>query len=354
LATGAPAFLGRFVAAGPVVYVSEEDSATVRAKLPPDGSPVRVLTRGHAYPRPSWAELIDAAVAEAQRVGARLLVIDTLAFRSDPRADEEKDAGAATATMAALVGAANAGLAVLLVHHQRKAGGEEGDAVRGSSAIGAAADAILELERVPDAPPNQRRLVALARWAAPGMLLVDRDAASSSWRVLGEGGERGEAESLAWRDRLLRGLPEQEPGATHDDLEELLGADRRKWRSALEELRAEGVVTRSGEGKKGRPFRYRRRAEEFRPEFRPRAWTEWLPDSIPSPYGGGRNLGIRPGAAGRKGPDHRSPAPRTAARPVGAGSTPRAARPRGGRSSGRRSTARTSQVPRSSAAKRTN
>ena len=46
--------------------------------------------------------------------------------------------------MTPLIDATRAGLAVLLVHHQRKAGGEDGDAIRGSSALAGATDANVE------------------------------------------------------------------------------------------------------------------------------------------------------------------------------------------------------------------
>jgi len=275
LVTGARTFLGRRLAPAPVVYVSEEGDATARDKLPPDGSAMRVLTRSAAWPRPSWTALIAVAVEEADRAAASLLVVDTLAFWSDLAKDEEKDAGAAQATMGALVAAAEAGLAVLLVHHQRKSGGEEGDAIRGSGALTAAVEALVELERVPESPPGHRRLVAVARWPeAPGMLLIERDAATAAWRVLGEGTGRDDAGRIGWRDALVRALPIDEPGATHDDLKETLGAERPKWMPALKELVDEGAALRSGEGKKGSPFVYRRAPDGAVPGYCPSPRTE--------------------------------------------------------------------------------
>lgn len=290
MVTGATTFLGRPLVPGPVVYVSEEDSATLRDKLPPDGTPLRLLPRDEAWPKPPWEAVVDAAVAEAERVDAVLLVADTLRFWSDLGKEEEKDAGATGRMMRPLLAAASRGLAVLAVHHQRKAAGDEGDAVSGSSAIVGAVDASVELERVANAAGNQRQLVTLARWPAPGLLLVDRDKTTRSWRVVAEGDDRTESEGLAWRDRLLGALPADPPGASQDELHEFLGEDRRKWSPTLSGLVADGLVVKIGKGVKGSPLTY------YRPpaECRPRGRAEMVADQIPPSYGEGRNLLIRP------------------------------------------------------------
>jgi hypothetical protein len=69
-------------------------------------------------------------------------------------------------TIGALGAATGAGLAVLLVHHQRKGGGQDGDAVRGSGAIFAAVDMLIEVERPTGdgTPATHRQLVATGRW----------------------------------------------------------------------------------------------------------------------------------------------------------------------------------------------
>lgn len=296
MVTGAGTFLDRGLSAGPVVYVSEEGDQTVRPKLPPDGTPLRMLTRSAAWPKPTWPELIAAAVAEAKRADARLLVIDTLTFWSDLKADQEKDAGATKATMDALVSAANADLAVLLVHHQRKAGGEGGDAIRGSGAIVSAVELFMELERPTDAPARQRQLIALGRWPAPGMLLIERDAATGGWRVIGEGDGREDASKIGWRDRLLAALPTAEPGATYGDLAEELGAEKPKWYPTLMELLTEGLADRSGEGKRGSPYCFTKAVLENRPLSRTETdgnGNEAFPSHPSSPRRGGGD-GIEP------------------------------------------------------------
>ena len=257
VAVEAASFLGRQVAGGPVVFVTEEGAGTLRHKLP--GAAVRVLTRDAAWPKPRWSELVRAAVAEARRIGAALLVIDALSFWAGFGENQEKDAGAAQAVMDTLQAATGTGLAVLLVHHQRKAGGEDGDAARGSGAIFGAVDALLERARAGDkAPPGQRRLVATGRWPSMAQVMViDRDPAGA-WRVIGEAADRRETDALGMRERILRALPADEPGSTEAELVQTVGVHKKKVSGPLRELVEDGLAAKAGEGKPYRPFRYTR------------------------------------------------------------------------------------------------
>jgi hypothetical protein len=251
----ADGFLGHAVTGGPVVYVSEEGAATLAHKVA--GERLRIATRETAWPRPEWVALIEATRVEAERVGAALIVIDTFAFWAMLKADAEKDAGAVQEAMAPLVQLADAGFAVLLVAHARKGNnveGGEGDAVRGSSAIIGAADIVLELERVKDLP-RQRKLLALSRYPqTPGVLIFERD--GETWTVVGEGTDRSDARTIAARGVLLDALSLDED-RTRAELE-AAGVDWRDSHDALDGLIATGVVARSGEGKKGDPYRYRK------------------------------------------------------------------------------------------------
>lgn len=246
-------FLGRYVGDGPAVYVSEEGPMTLAPKLRASTRSV-ALTRERIWPKPSWTALVAAAVEKAMEIEAVLLVIDSLAFWACFREGQEKDAGAAQATMDALTAATRAGLGVLLVHHQRKTGGDEGDAVRGSGAILGAVDLSVELERLGDAPTH-RRLVAVGRWTTPPVLVIDRDS-TGRYRLVGRATGREEAAALGDRERLLAAMPPQDPGATEAELVELLGHPRNVAKP-LRQLVASGYVARTGDGKRGSPYRYR-------------------------------------------------------------------------------------------------
>lgn len=252
IASGVDEFLGRKVNGGPVVYVSEEGASTLAHKLPRGN--VRVLSRDNAWPKPSWPDLIAGSIDEAQRVSAVLLVVDTFAFWAGLGAEQEKDAGATQAAMDLLVQAANAGLAVLLVAHSRKGGGEDGEGIRGSNAIPGTVDIVLELERPSKTAGSQRVLLALSRYpTTPGALMVER-ADQSRYVVLGEG-DRADGREMGDRARLLTVL---EPGTalTRKELEAALSAPEAQWHNVMGALIEAGDVVKNGAGKKGDPYRF--------------------------------------------------------------------------------------------------
>lgn len=246
-------FLGHAIDGGPVVYVSEEGASTLAHKLAGD---LRVATRETAWPRPEWPAMVAAAVEEANRVDAALVVIDTFAFWAALGQDAEKDAGAVQAAMEPLVAATSAGLAVLLVAHSRKGGGEDGEGLRGSTALAGAADIVLELERVKGGPPRHRELLALSRYPqTPGVLVVSHEAATGLWSVIGEGTDRGDGRDISDRTAILVAL-DGGGELTRPELEAATGAQERQWHGTMEQLIAAGAVTKLGAGKKGDPFRF--------------------------------------------------------------------------------------------------
>jgi hypothetical protein len=255
----APSFLGRRVKGGPVLLASEEGTGTLGPKLrglPPER--VRVLNRD-TWPKPSWSELIHSATLEAGRIGAVLLVIDSMAFWAAFEPERENDAGAAQSIIDALDEACRSGLAVVLVHHQRKQpGANHGTGVRGSGALTGAVDVVVEYERVgEDAPSTQRRLVALSRWPqSPDTLVIDYDRREGTWRVVGEAEDRAGSDLLGIRERLFSAVPAENPGASEDDLVALLGMDKRKLGGPLRQLVGEGLIERHGAGKRGDPYTY--------------------------------------------------------------------------------------------------
>jgi hypothetical protein len=303
VASGAPSFLSRSIKGGPVLLASEEGDGTLAPKLAglPAGR-VRVLTRDVIWPKPSWSELIADATREAVAIGAVLLAIDSVAFWAALEPEREKDPGATQAIMDALDEATRAGLAVLLVHHQRKAPGEHGAAVRGSGALAGAVDVVIEYERLgEDAPRSQRRLVALSRWPqTPDVLVIDYDRHVGTWRVVGEADGRAGSDLLGIRERLLSTVPTKPPGAGELELVELVGVDKRKLSGPLRELVDEGQIERDGAGKKGDPYTYAKAA----PKAAPAEGTFGLRDAAPPLKGGSIESDSAPDAApeGQKAP----------------------------------------------------
>jgi hypothetical protein len=253
ITAGASSFLGRTITGTPVVYVSEENTATLAHKLPasPD---VRILTRDNAWPKPDWTELVSATVNEATDFGAELVVIDTLAFWAAMAAEREKDAGAAQTVMQPILDAARLGIGFVIPVHQRKGGGDDGEGLRGSSAFAGAADIVIELERT--TYPRQRALLTLSRYpSTPGTLVVSRDPATGTWAVVGEAADRGDARMIADRQALLDVL-NGGSALTRTELQDEIGAPELQWHKTLDDLQHENLVARLGAGKKGDPYRF--------------------------------------------------------------------------------------------------
>ena len=263
LVTGAEMFLGSALYPTDVVLVSEEHAVTALDKLS-DSPRLHVLTRDAAWPLPDWPHLIGAALAEAKRTGSKLLLIDSFTFWAGMEAEAGQDANAVQRRMEALLAVAREGIGVVLIHHQRKAGGDFGDALLGSTAFAANADFILEVERVEDAAPSMRKINRVGRWYVPPVLLVtwDHDA---GYTLVAEAESTEDAEDHIWRDRILNALRPWGTSKRNTELSDLLGADSRRWGRAMNQLMAEGAVVKTGAGVQKDPFTYTSVAPDDRP-----------------------------------------------------------------------------------------
>ncbi len=289
----AGAFLGRRIVPGPVIFVSEETGGTLAPKLP-DSDRVSCLTRDIAWPKPTWPQLLAAVVTEAERIGARLVVIDALSFWAALGGEQGNDTAVATAVLAQLSAITLLGAAVLLVHHQRKGGGEDGEAVLGATGFFASVDLLIELERVKDGPAGQRQLISIGRWAeTPAALVVHRDAVTGSWRVIGEATDRDEARLLSANEKLLGAVPTEPPGMTEPELADALKVDTRKISGPLRELLERKEIRRDGAGKKGDPYRYSQPPQDSPPNSPPGEGSIPFDDS-PPPLKGGESNGAAP------------------------------------------------------------
>jgi len=257
-AKGEGEFLGRTLHGGPIVYATEEGQATLGSTFPRHPK-IHLATRESAWPKPGWRELITSAAAKVRETGAVLAVIDTFSFWNGLGPDAEKDSGSVQPLLDALVEITQTGCAVWLAHHHRKGGGEDGDALRGTTAIAGGVDCFCELEKIEDAPANHRRLVITPRWTTPPVLITEYDEVFGH-RVIGQAADREHSSEVGWTDRLLEAIPDSGEGSTMDDLAECLGADRRKWHKNLTALIDNKRVQRTGKGTRYDPYRHLRLA----------------------------------------------------------------------------------------------
>jgi len=209
----------------------------------------------------TWLEVVAAAVRERRRVGAMLLVIDTLPQFAGLKSDSENNSGDALTAMEPILQAAADGIGIIEIRHERKSGGDIGDSGRGSSAFAGAVDIVLSLRRSEgNANKSLRVLHALSRFSeTPAELLVELT--DAGYISLGEPGETALREA---KESILTVAPDAKQDAV--SIMELMTSakvSRPTAQRALNELTEEAVMGRVGDGKRGKPFRFYRTANRF-------------------------------------------------------------------------------------------
>ena len=255
---GSP-FMGEPTTKTSAVYLSEQPPRSFRETLRRAdllGRDDLHILFWHDTAGVDWPAIVEAAVSKANDVGAKLLVIDTLPQFAGMRGDAENNAGAALEAMEPLQTAASVhGLAVVIVRHERKGGGEVGDSARGSSAFGGSVDVVVSLRRADgNSRPTIRVIHALSRYdETPDTLVIERTA--DGYVSLGD--EVAVAVKEA-RSAILEHAPRTEENAlTKPELvDKLDGVKSTTAQTVLEALIKEGLILRVGAGKKGSPYRY--------------------------------------------------------------------------------------------------
>ncbi len=291
-------FLGQPTERTPVVLLTEQPPVSLRAVLERTGldqrADLRILLWRDARAS-SWRDVVAAAVEVCRELGAALLLVDTLPAFAGIRGEAENDAGAALAALEPLQVAAADGLAVVVVRHERKGGGDVGESARGSSAFTGAVDIVLRLARQQNpVRPTVRVLSALSRFdETPAEILVELG--DDGYASLGEEAAVAFAEA---REGLLGILPDApDRGLTLPEIVEAGGGRRSTVQEAIKVLERTFRIERVGSGRRGDPHRFRRIAagDPFLPvsaESRP-AETNGFLSAGATPVGGvahpGRN-----------------------------------------------------------------
>ena len=170
-------FLGVKTTRTPVVYLTEQAHASFfqalnRAGLV--GHPDFVFLSWTEVMGKPWPDVADAAVRECKKRGAKLLVVDTIAPFAGLSGATENDSGHALEAMKPLQIATAAGIGVVIIQHERKGGGELGEAGRGSTAFAGAADILLSISRRKGANQNNlREIHSISRFGEEPPMLVE-------------------------------------------------------------------------------------------------------------------------------------------------------------------------------------
>jgi hypothetical protein len=165
-----------------------------------------------------WLDLLDQVGRMHDRQPVDLLAVDSLANLASMRT--ENDAAEMLRAVAPLQRLTTRGVSVLLCHHPRKGPTAPGQAARGSGALPACVDVILEMHAVCRRNPKdrRRRLRAYSRYAAtPPSWVIEWTADGADYRALGPSAEPdfahgwpvlqallGDAESPMTRRALFR------------------------------------------------------------------------------------------------------------------------------------------------------
>jgi hypothetical protein len=200
-----------------------------------------------------WPAVAAHVSMVCKEMKASLLVVDTLSQFAGIAGDSENDAGAALAAMLPLQKIAAEGIAVVIVRHARKSGGDIDDAGRGSSAFDGTADLILSL-RKPDGnqPENRRLLSSSGRYSGETHNNLLIELTDAGYVAIGNQQETVINDA---KEIILETAPRFELEAVSTaDLAESTKIAKVTVHRACEELCRAGKLNRSGKGKRGSPF----------------------------------------------------------------------------------------------------
>lgn len=249
-------FLGKRCKRSPVVLLTEQPEMSFRQMLFDTGlnhaDDLRVLYWHKVFGMP-WRDVVESAVAECQRTGAQLLVIDTV-FQFAGVADENSSTDADAAVRPLKLAAAK-DLAVLCVRHERKGGGSAVDAGRGSSAFSGQMDLILHLKRPEgNAKPTLRTIEGIGRFAVPDSLVIELKEGTYVCRGNGADVAQQDAE-----EAIMEYLPTGRDHAMREkELRELMpvGIRRTVFNEMLKSLAEQGHIQREQLQERGKPYVY--------------------------------------------------------------------------------------------------
>ncbi len=249
-------FLGHPTVRGPVVMLTEQPPASLRASLVRSGLADRdeflLLSWAEAAGTP-WSEIVARTAEACRAISARVLVVDTLPQFAGLRGDAENNAGDALEAIGPLQLLCAEGFAILVTRHDRKAGGEVGESARGSGAFTGAVDIVLALGREPQAArPTLRHLGCLSRFDETDPDLVI-DLVDGRYQLIGTSAE---ALALVQREKVLGALGDE--GVRVEEIAESIAEPASAVRALLNGLFGENVISRSGAGRKGDPYLWSR------------------------------------------------------------------------------------------------
>jgi hypothetical protein len=205
----------------------------------------------------TWLAFIAHLARLVQEKSFSLVVLDTLG--SLWPVTKEADASEVQSALLPLHNITAVGAGILLTHHLRKSGGDEGIASRGSSALPGFVDCILELTRIDpsDQRSHKRTLTAYGRWDVPAEVVIEWDTAAGQYVALGD---RRENRMADIQDAIRGILPRSRPGLDYDGIKAAWAAETMPRKADILEALTVGfekaLWIRDGTGKRGSKYSY--------------------------------------------------------------------------------------------------
>ena len=94
-----------------------------------------------------WPTIAEMAFQESERIGASVIVVDTLAQFAGLKGDAENNSGDAQDALAPVQAITHRGKAVIISRHARKSGGDVGEDGRDRSQFTGGVDIVLSYKR---------------------------------------------------------------------------------------------------------------------------------------------------------------------------------------------------------------
>lgn len=257
--------LDRFVMPGASIVVSEEpaDIWRRRSRCLDFGPNVSLYCRpfaGKPY-RWQWEKFVKQMVSEQENRQIDLVAIDPLAGMLPA---SENNVSALVDALQPLRMLTERGAAVLLLHHPAKEDGGLGKAARGSGALPAFADIVLELRLCGGITNRRRRLFGLSRFAeTPRRLVIELNPAGNDYQVV-VGSEASDDFAANW-EVLAAILAAAGGPVSRQEMYDRWPQDRCpphdatlwRWLRRAGQL---GLTTVTGAGSKHAPFRFELKA----------------------------------------------------------------------------------------------
>lgn len=251
-------FLGEPTTPVKIAYLTEENDPTFARGLEKAGllnAPDFHIIQWADVAKLGWFKTAEALRKDLAALGVGLLIIDTFpqfAFQGD---DSENDATAALRALAPVQLITRLGVGVILVRHERKAGGSVGRAGRGSSAFGGGVDIILQVKRRGSAANTPDRIIyGLSRFEeTPEEVKVTLDPDSGTY-VYSDG--RTKVETVV-DDTSTLNIFNGEP-LTIDQVAALTKVKRTTAQRIVTNLTARGLLIQIGAGRRGEPKKFKK------------------------------------------------------------------------------------------------